>query len=285
VTQTSKWIDLHLHSTASDGQLTPVELMAQARQRRLSAVALTDHDTTAGLAQAAKAAAQLGVGFVPGIELSAEHQPGVMHLLGYFIDPDDDGLRQVCQRLVRARRQRNERIIERLTQLGCHLTMQQVLDLAAGEVVGRPHIARAMVAAGAVKNVKQAFVRYLAKGSPAYVSRDKLSAADAVAAITRAGGVVALAHPAQLGCRNQAELDLLIRRLTETGIHAIEVHHPDHRPEQTRLYMKLADRYGLAMAGGSDFHGPPDRNHRQGGFCKLRIPHEWLEQLRTRLPS
>jgi len=285
VTQTPKWIDLHLHSTASDGQLTPGELLAQARQRRLSAVALTDHDTTAGLAEAAEAAARLGVEFVPGIELSAEHQPGVMHLLGYFIDPNNDDLQEVCRYLLRARRQRNERIIERLTELGCHLTMQQVLDLTTGEVVGRPHIARAMIAAGAAKNVKQAFTRYLTKGSPAYVSRDKLSAADAVAVVGRAGGVVALAHPVQLGCRNQAELELVIRRLTETGIHAIEVHHPDHQPEQTRLYMKLADRYGLAMVGGSDFHGPSNRNHRQGGFCKLRIPHEWLEQLRTRLPS
>jgi predicted metal-dependent phosphoesterase TrpH len=208
-----------------------------------------------------------------------------MHLLGYWIDPAERGLGRVCERLVRARGQRNPQVVARLADLGCRISMQQVQDLAGGAVIGRPHIARALVAAGCARTVKQAFSRYLAKGAPAYVPRDKLSDAEAIAAIHGAGGIAALAHPAQLGCRTRAELDQLVGRLAGLGIEAIEVHHPDHRPEQTRAYMELAARYGLAMVGGSDFHGPPQRGARRVGFCSLRIPYEWLEPLRARLAA
>jgi hypothetical protein len=208
-----------------------------------------------------------------------------MHLLGYWIDPAEAGLGRVCQNLVRARAARNPQIVARLVELGCPISMEQVRDLAGDGVIGRPHIARALVAAGCARTVKQVFARYLAKGAAAYVPREKLSAAEAIAAIHGAGGIAALAHPAQLGCRTRAELDPLVGGLAGLGIEAIEVHHPDHRPEQTRAYMELAGRYGLAMVGGSDFHGPPESSARRVGFCGLRIPDEWLEQLRARLAA
>jgi predicted metal-dependent phosphoesterase TrpH len=145
--------------------------------------------------------------------------------------------------------------------------------------VGRPHIARVLVQSRCVRTLKQAFTRYLAKGAEAYVSREKLSAAEAVAVIQGAGGVVALAHPTQLICRTFAELNQVVAGLVDLGVEAIEVHHPDHRPEDARVCMDLAKRYDLLMVGGSDFHGPLDQSHRCVGFSSNRIPYEWLTEL------
>ena len=281
--ETRRWIDLHLHSSASDGLLEPGELMARAAAGHLSAVALTDHDTTYGLAEAAETARAHGVEFVPGVEFSVQYDPGVMHLLGYFVDARDRDLAGACQRLVEGREVRNRRIVDCLIDLGCDISYEQVRQIACGEAVGRPHIARALVQSRCVRTVKQAFTKYLAKGERAYVPREKLSAAEAVRVIRGAGGVVALAHPVQLGCQTLAELDGLVGGLVGLGVEAIEVHHPDHRPGDVRACMELAKRYGLVMVGGSDFHGPVGRSRPRVGFSNSRIPYEWLTDLRSRL--
>jgi len=281
--ETGHWIDLHLHSSASDGLLTPAELMARAAEGHLAAVALTDHDTTAGLAEASDAARAHGVDFVPGVEFSVTYDPGVMHLLGYYFDAGDSDLVVACRRLVEARDVRNRRIIDHLIGLGCDISHQQVRQIACGEVVGRPHIARALVQSRCVRTLKRAFTKYLAKGAEAYVSREKLSAAEAVRMIRGASGVVALAHPTQLCCQTLAELNQVVSGLVDLGVEAIEVYHPDHRPEDVRTCMDLAKRYGLLMVGGSDFHGPMGRSPRSVGFSTCRIPYEWLTDLKSRV--
>jgi len=277
--ESDRWIDLHLHSSASDGLLTPSELMAGAAEGHLAAVALTDHDTTAGLGEAAEAAQAHGVDFVPGVEFSVTYDPGVMHLLAYYFDAGDGDLVAACQRLVEAREVRNRKIVDRLVDLGCDISYQQVRQIACGESVGRPHIARVLVQSRCVRTLKQAFTKYLAKGEEAYVSREKLSAAEAVRVIRGAGGVVALAHPTQLRCRTLAELNQVVAGLVDLGVEAIEVYHPDHRPEDVRVCMDLARRYGLLMTGGSDFHGPMGRSRHRVGFSSNRIPYEWLTEL------
>ncbi len=277
--ESARWIDLHLHSSASDGLLAPAELMARAAERHLTAVALTDHDTTAGLAEASDAAKAHGVGFVPGVEFSVMYDPGVMHLLGYYFNAGDADLVAACQRLVEAREVRNRKIVDRLVELGCDISYEQVRQTACGEAVGRPHIARVLVQSRCVRTLKQAFTKYLAKGEKAYVSREKLSAAEAVHVIRGAGGVVALAHPVQLGCLTLAELDQVVAGLVDLGVEAIEVYHPDHRPEDVRVCMDVARRYGLLMVGGSDFHGPLGRSRPRVGFSGNRIPYEWLTDL------
>ena len=281
--EAGRWIDLHLHSSASDGLLAPGELMARAAEGHLAAAALTDHDTTAGLAEASDAARVHGVDFVPGVEFSATYDPGVMHLLGYYVDSTNRELAGACHRLVEAREVRNRKIVDRLVDLGCDISYQRARQVACGEVVGRPHIARVLVQSRCVRTVKQAFTKYLAKGQRAYVSREKLSAAEAVRVIRGAGGIVALAHPVQLGCQTLAELDRLVGGLVDLGVEAIEVHHPDHRPGDVRAYMELAKRYGLVMVGGSDFHGPVGRSRHRVGFSSNRIPYEWLTDLKSRV--
>lgn len=282
MTTEPRWIDLHLHSTASDGWLDPVALMAEARRRGLSGVALTDHDTVQGIAAAQPAAEVHGLTFVPGIEFSAEHTPGILHVLGYFIDPTHPALTAACQRMIEGRDHRNAQIVERLADLACPVSMERVRQIAGNEVVGRPHIARAMIEAGHVKTFKQAFTRYLATDAPAYVSRDRLTPTEAIALIRAAGGVAGVAHPAQLRCQTYSELDTLVGRLVDVGLAAIEVHHPDHKPEDTRIAMMLAEKYRLASTGGSDFHGPDEGRRYRVGFAGFKIPHEWLDALRER---
>ena len=252
----SRWVDLHSHSTASDGTLSPAEVVRLAVEIGLSALALTDHDTIAGVEEAGREAKRLNLDFLPGIEISAEYpQPGTLHLLGYGVDPQSMILRDLTKTLLAGRDSRNPKIIDKLQKLGVSITMDEVAREAGGKVVGRPHIAAILVRKGYVSSIKQAFDKYLAPGGAAYFDKERLSPKKAISMILESGGLPVLAHPIQLRYHNDAELERLIKDLLDLGLAGIEVMHSDHGPELVEKYAALADRYKLLKTGGSDFHG------------------------------
>jgi len=241
--------ELHAHTNASDGQYAPAELVALALEQNLDLLAITDHDTTAGIAPA-RLAANGRLIILPGIELSAEDAGEDTHMLGYDFDPGDAEL-QTALADFRARRDARAReMVERLNALGVPVRWERVEALAAGGAVGRPHVARAMVEAGAVESVREAFDQYLHHGGPAYVARQRLSPEEAIALIHRAGGAAVLAHPGLL-----ADWRAMIERLVPAGLDGVEVAHPKNDADVRLELRGLAARYGLIMTGGSDFHG------------------------------
>ncbi len=283
-----EYVDLHTHSTASDGTLTPTQLVNSARDAGLVGLALTDHDSGNGLLEARAHAATIGLRFVPGIEISAEYpHPGTMHILGYYIDPESAGLQRMSDILLEGRNNRNPRIIARLNELGCPITLEQVREIARrgstdgrAIVLGRPHIAQAMVEARCVSSVKQAFDVYLGTTGAAYFDKERLTPRQALECIHAAGGLAVLAHPVQLRTGNPAELQHLIANLVEAGLDGIEVWHSDHRPQDRQLFGELARRYNLVTTGGSDFHGTPKPDIALGlGRNNVRVPVEYLDQL------
>jgi len=260
-----RFVDLHTHSTASDGDLPPAEVIRLAEREGLAAIALTDHDTTAGLAEASRAAeAFVDLHFVPGIEISARPPSGTLHILGLGIDEASPAIQGVAAFLRNARTERTPRILDRLHSLGAAVEMPEVLREAGGEVVSRVHIARALVAKGHVGDLREAFGRYLAKGAPAYVERDRPAPGEAIAAVVEAGGVAALAHPVQLECETPERLEQIVRDLKAAGLGAIEAYHSDQTPEYTRVCIDLAREVGLGVTGGSDFHGRAKAAVRMG---------------------
>jgi predicted metal-dependent phosphoesterase TrpH len=282
------FVDLHSHSTASDGTLSPTELMRAAAAAELAAIALTDHDTGNGLKEAAAEAARLGIRFVPGIEISAEYpSPGTLHILGHFIDPDSEGLRNMSRILLEGRNARNPKIVARLNELGCKVTMEMIEGIARERVqpgqpvvIGRPHIAEALVRTGAVANIKQAFNVYLDTKGAAYFGKERLTPRQAIECIHQAGGLATVAHPVQLRCDNHAHLATMINHLAEAGIDGIEVWHCDHDEKTAALMLELSKRYNLIPTGGSDFHGSPKPDVVLGrGRNNVRVPVEVLERL------
>jgi len=255
-------IDLHTHSTASDGQYAPAEVAARAAAAGTRTWALTDHDTVAGLEVAAEAAGALGMRFVPGIELSAllderRDSQREIHVLGHFVDPVHPSLRAFEDLLAEHRRTRVHQIVKLLSGLGVHVTEEAIVACSGGKTIGRPHVARALLVKGAVGSVKEAFDRYLGEGRPAYVGRYRLLAEDAVKMIVLAGGVATLAHPG-VSRVNPGELP----RLRALGFDGVEAYHPDHPPEQAARYREAADRNGMVCTAGTDYHGEivaPDR--------------------------
>ena len=257
-----RFVDLHTHSTASDGTLAPAEVIALADAAGMAAVALTDHDTTSGLAEArAAAASRPHLRFVPGVEVSARFSPGMMHILGLGIDENSDALRNLLASFIDARDQRNPKILAKLQALGIDVGMDDVLAAAASfdparpHVVGRMHIAEAMRVKGHATSIQDAFARYLSNGGIAYVDKERLEPQEVIEGIMAGGGVAVLAHPVQLRLGEGRELEDYVRRLAGWGLGGIEVYHSDHNDEQTRLYLDLARSLGLLVTGGSDFHG------------------------------
>ena len=288
------FVDLHTHSTASDGTLSPTELMRAASAAGLAAIALTDHDTGNGLAEAAAEAAKLGIRFVPGIEISAEYpHPGTLHILGHFVDPESPGLRKMSTILLEGRNARNPKIVERLNQLGCKITMEQVEAIArerveAGQpvVIGRPHIAEALVRANCVANLKQAFNVYLGTTGSAFFPKERLTPRQAIDCIHEAGGLATVAHPVQLRCDNPAHLQTVIGNLAEAGMDGIEVWHCDHDENARGTMLELSRRYNLVPTGGSDFHGGHKPDVALGrGRNNVRVPAEVLERLEAHWKS
>ncbi len=274
-------IDLHTHTTASDGSLTPSQLVRYARQKGLTAIAVTDHDTIDGNVEAVAEGEREAIAVVPGVEISVDYAPGSMHMLGFFIDIASSGLSDKLRVLQDSRADRNPRIIQKLNDLGINITYQEVVDVSGGGQVGRPHIARVLLHKGYTRSIQQAFDRYLGKGAPAYLDKFRLEPADAIGMIIGAGGVPVLAHPFTLNCARTDELERLVKQLVALGLAGIEVYYSEHSPQQVAAYESLARRYHLLVTGGSDFHGANvsgiDLGKGRGG---LNIPHAIFEQLK-----
>jgi predicted metal-dependent phosphoesterase TrpH len=278
-------IDLHTHSRYSDGTNSPEELVDLAVAKGLHAVALTDHDTVAGVPEFLAAAERAGIEGIPGIELSAECASGTMHILGYFFDPEDPVLTRMLDRVKQGRSSRNLEILKKLNRLGYVIRWCEVEQLAGSDIVGRPHFAEALLRRGYVKSKKLAFDLLLAKGRPAYASRYHYTAQECIAAIRGAGGLAVLAHPATLHLSPRA-LYNQIRELAAEGLSGIEIYYADHRPDIQKLFKTWADELGLICTGGTDFHGANSPDLSIGsGFGNLHVPDRVLEELKNRVDT
>lgn len=284
-------IDLHAHTTASDGEHTPTELVEKAAAIGLEALAITDHDTTAGVAEALVAGAKWGIEIIPGIELSAEPpatpsgKRAQCHILGLFIDPNCVILLERLRSVIDQRNRRNQLIINRMRdELHWDITLKDVERAAGGDVIARPHFARVMVHKGYVSSIREAFHTYLGKGGKAYVDRGRLAANEAIGLIHAAGGVAVLAHPNNLQMDTR-ETEAYLRTLKTAGLDAIEARYNLHSPEDTTRYLALAKRLGLRTSGGSDFHGlsvkPTVLLGHVEGDCPA--PHSLLGELRANI--
>jgi 3',5'-nucleoside bisphosphate phosphatase len=270
-------IDLHCHTTASDGLLSPTELVRVADSSGVDVIAVTDHDTVAGIAEAVEVGRGQGVRVVAGIEFSTRQSDRGTHVLGYFLDPSNEPLVRALVSMRDDRADRARSMVEKLNELGYELSFDEVRAQAGGDVVARPHVARALVARGYISAVRDAFTAELiADGGRAYVGRPEITPFQAIDLIRGAGGVAVVAHP---GVRHHAgdtaeASETLIRKLAEHGLAGLEVHHPDHSPLAREHIIELAERYDLIQTGGSDFHGEPGR---QLAWCTT--PPESLERL------
>ena len=276
-------VDLHLHSTASDGVYSPREVVRQAGEAGLRAIALTDHDTVAGVPEALTAGGEFGVEVVPAVEISAEFDDGACHILGYFVDEGEANLTAALVAARASRDTRNRKILDRLRDLGISLTMAEVAAQMGGGVVTRAHFAAAMLAKGVAASWDEAFDRYLGRGKPAYVYRERVAPEEAIRLIHGALGLAALAHPRQLN-RDLHETEVWIERLARDGLDAVETQSPDHTPKLGEKYRAVARRLGLCETGGSDWHGRADSTIRLGaGDGSLRVGYEVVEAMKVRL--
>lgn len=266
-------IDLHLHTTASDGAFSPSELVARARAARLSVIAVTDHDTTAGACAARGPALDSGLELVPGIEISAVADGRDVHMLGYFIDPESPALAAFLDRQRAERRRRVAAIGDRLAALGCGVDVAAILDSAGdGRTIGRPQLADALVRAGCVADRDEAFSRYLGFSAPAFVPRRGAEPAEVIGVVHEAGGLVSMAHP------GVTRRDDLIAPLVARGLDAIEVRHSDHDEATEARYRAMAADLGILVTGGSDYHGETGR--RAASLGSVVMPPADFEALR-----
>jgi predicted metal-dependent phosphoesterase TrpH len=267
------FVDLHMHSTASDGSRAPADVVRAAKAAGLVAIALTDHDTVGGLAEAQSAGAELGVRVVNGVELSAVEGDAETHILGLHlrdalvIERELGGLRDM-------RARRGQEIVNKLVALGVMVSFDDVLEQADGGAVGRPHVARALVEQGWATDVRDAFDRYLGAGRPAYVAKDQLGMPDAIAMIHAAGGLAVLAHPGGAGTRER------LTALAAQGLDGVEVKHPSHSPADVTRLRSLSEQLGLVVSGGSDWHGAAEGPRTIG---MMQVPEDWLARQDARL--
>ena len=264
--------DLHVHTTASDGSLSVPQVLTLACQIGLKAVGIADHDTTSGL---------IGLDFskwpvevVPAVEINSEYEGKEVHILGYFIPLENEKLQKSLEKLRISRRQRITRTIERFSELSMPLNKEKIFQLAGGDSVGRPHVAKALIEAGYVKTVKEAFQKYLAIGKPGYVEREHLVPGQCVQLIRESGGVPVWAHP------GTANADALLTELVEKGLQGLEVFHPEHNEYLQTKYMNYARLHNLVITGGSDFHGV---NAREGAdLGSVTVPYDYVDKLKAR---
>ncbi|HZS10900.1 MAG TPA: PHP domain-containing protein [Nitrospirales bacterium] len=273
-------IDLHLHTTCSDGSCTPAEVIARAQKANVTALAITDHDIVTGLPEAMEAGRNAGIDVIPGIEVSSRHGTSEVHILGYYLDWRDPTLLAHLDGYRQARHRRNPLIIEKLRALGIDITYEEVKTLAGTDAVGRPHIARVLMDKGYVGSSKEAFDRYLADGAAAHVPRELPSPAEAIQIIRAAHGIPVLAHPSWVDGKDG--IYALCAQLKDAGLGGIEVHYSTHKPDQTAQYLDTAQRLGLLVTGGSDFHGVTKPDIEVGtGRGQLKVPEKLLEPLRA----
>lgn len=274
-------IDLHTHTLASDGTDTPAQLVRRARAQGLQAVAITDHDTVGGLAEAEAQGAELGLEVIRGCEISARGEHTEMHILALWLPNDTSVLERSLFTLREHRNARNVVIVEKLQALGLDISYEEVLAASKGEAVGRPHIAAVLLRKGFVQTWQEAFVSYLGYKGQAYVPKEILSPADAVSLLADMGATVSLAHPC-LSMASHEAVENTVRSLKDHGLTAIEAYHSDHSQAEQRFCVDLATRYGLALSGGSDYHGTAKPRISLGtGYGGLRVPMFVLDSLKA----
>jgi 3',5'-nucleoside bisphosphate phosphatase len=274
-----KWIDLHTHSTSSDGSMSPVELVRHAAACGLAAVAVTDHDTVEGIEEALAEGEKQGIEVIPGLEISVDFKPE-MHILGYFFNGKHRNIQGTLADLRAGRERRNVKIIAKLNDMGMAITMDEARAIAFRGIVGRPHIARALMNKGYVSSISDAFDRYLCSGCPAYFRREELSPEEGIGEILKAGGIPVLAHPIYLE-RSYRKLDELLEHLVKEGLKGLEAHYAENTKEDTGNLLRLAIKHNLLVTGGSDFHGAYKPHIEIGkGRGNLKIPYELLEKLK-----
>ncbi len=273
-------LDLHLHTTHSDGSCTPTEVVNMAHRAMVTALAITDHDIMTGIAEAIAAGQECGIEVIPGLEISSLAGTSELHILGYFLDWQDFDLLERLKTLRDGRHLRNPRIIERLQTMGIDITYDEVRTLAGTDSIGRPHIARVLMDKHVVASAKEAFDRFLAEGKPAYVPRELPSPAEAIRWIKAARGLPVLAHPTWVKVAEQSLVDL-VRQLKAEGLDGVEVYYSTHAARQTREYLGLARQLGLLVTGGSDFHGLTKPDIEVGiGKGSLHIPTSLLPKMK-----
>lgn len=266
-------VDLHIHSNASDGRLSPVDIILQAAERGLSVIAITDHDSVDGIASAvvtAKAFSRLRV--IPGIELSTDVPQGEIHVLGYFIDYTDHEFQFILEGLRNSRLKRAQGMVAKLKNLGVHLDWERVQEIAGTGSIGRPHIAQAMLEKGYISSIKEAFNKYISRNGPAYVEREKMTAVEAVELILKFNGLPVLAHPF-----TASNPETMIIELKAAGLIGIETYYNDYTTDEINELISFADRYGLIATGGSDYHGLDTADETMIGG--VDVPMESAERL------
>ena len=271
------YIDLHLHTLYSDGISTPEQVARDAQEMNLAAIALTDHDTVEGCPRLARACDELGIEFIAGTELSTDIDGHEMHLLGYFLDTDNEELIRETSRYQQNRTDRIHALVEQLNTIGVPLQSDQVFELAKCKAPGRPHVARALVRHGFCRTMDEAFVRYLRKNAPAWIPKINVDFAEGIRVIHQAGGLAIMAHP------GLNKIDQLIPRMIEAGLDGIECWHTKHPKSTVKRYREMAARLGsLLVTGGSDCHGPSPGRYPLIG--SVRVPYNILEEMKRRLP-
>jgi predicted metal-dependent phosphoesterase TrpH len=270
-----RFVDLHTHSTASDGTLPPEQVIEAAARCGLAALALTDHDTIDGVGAARQAAERVGIRVIAGVELSAFDEEREIHVLALHVS-NLDALEKRLAELRASRHVRAGKIVEKLNRLGVPLTLDEVLQQANGGSVGRPHVARALIARGAVPDFREAFMRYLGNNGSAFVAKERLSIQDAIAMAHEAGAIAIWAHPSEGGRRERLE------PLVAFGLDGVEIKHPSHSGEDMKRLQALTDFFGLVPSGGSDWHGASEGPRRLG---MMNVPSEWLERQDERVAA
>ncbi len=273
-------IDLHTHTASSDGTLTPSELVILAKKEGLIAVAITDHDTIEGVEEGINKGIEIGIEVISGVELSVEYEREI-HILGLLIDYKCESFINTLKDVMNHRNHRNPLIIKKLNHIGIDITYDEVKSFAQGRVIGRAHIARAMVSKGYVPDIHSAFENYLGFGKPAYLKKDKLTPKQAIEIIRSANGVPILAHPGHLK-KSPQDLERLIVELKQLGLEGIEVFHSDHNEETQKMLLTIAKKNDLLISGGSDFHGDNKTDIKLGvGLNNIRIDYKYLEDIKN----
>ncbi len=276
-------IDLHVHTNMSDGSLSPAEVVRLSAEMGLRAIAITDHDTVAGIAQAQAEGLNAEVEVVAGVEMSVEWNPGIVHILGFFIRPEDANLLATLAYLGKGRQDRIPKILSKLSHCGVHISVEEVARESGGGVPGRPHVANVMVRNGLVRGVQEAFDLYLGKGAPAYVKKTKIKPGEAIHVIKKAGGLAVLAHPYSVDEQDSGRLREIIQSFVRQGLEGIEVYYPKHTAEQTKTFLDLALEFDLAITGGTDFHGAGKPEVELGVFPgRGPLPYSILQDMKAR---
>ncbi len=274
-------MDLHVHTSASDGTHSPRQVVEMAKREGLRAIAITDHDTVDGNDEAMQAGIAFGLEVVPGVEISVEWEKRSIHILGYFVDFRNKPLVTELKNLVCYREERNPKIIEKLNRLGFDLSYEDVKERAGGGTIGRPHVAHVLVDKGYVKDSDEAFRKFLQRGALAYVEKKRLTPRQGIALICGAGGVAVLAHPFTIEGITEQQMEQLILHFKDAGIKGIEVFYSMHSWEQARYLKTMAMKHHLLITGGSDFHGDQKPKILIGkGFGDLEIPYRLLEEMK-----